>query len=171
MALTDSQRKAKESAELEILITNVMSAMRRNNIDAVNSALRKVDDFRSWSTFDDLVRQAGEVLDKATDDLIDDAIGELGVLVGKLDAAGASFKNATEIAKTGKKELLLPLLAANAAKSLEFITQFEAGVTKLLSDMEAINDMDVDSIKDVGEAVKAVKQVVEDLKSKVEAVS
>ncbi len=171
MALTDTQRKMKESAELELLITGVMGAMRRNNINAVNSALQKVDDFRSDSTFADLVSRAGEVLDTATDDLIDDGIGKLGTLVGKLDVAGETFKQAAELAETGQKELLLPMLAANAAKTLELFTEFQAGVEKLQSDLEAIDDLNVESIIDIVNAVKIAKSTMNDLKDKVEAIA
>ena len=63
------------------------------------------------------------------------------------------------------------MLAATTAKAYETFTELLAGAEKLQSNMEAVNDINVDSIKGLSDGIKLVKKSMEDLKDTLDQVS
>lgn len=165
MPLTIDQIKAKQTAELELLITAVMTELRKGESEAIESTLENLRNFRKKTSFPLLQQRANEALQAATSDLLDVALTELGELVAKLDPAGETFKRATEIAKTGEKELLFPMLAANAAKAIELFSEFKIATEKLEKELEGVEDISdlVGSLGNVKDILKSIKAKAEDL--------
>ena len=87
---------------------------------------------------------------------------DLSEIVAKLSPAGQIFKDAAQIANTGKKELLFPRLAATTAQALE---QFTALKTALDSVAESVDD--IGELGDIPDAAKNVLDALKTLKDSV----
>ena len=110
MTLTDAQLQEIENAELVVLIAALGDVKRRGDGAAITKARQKLDDFTSQSTFPDLQQVARDAFNLSIDTSVENFIQRIGEISDALAPAGAVLKSATEIAKSGKKNLLFPRL-------------------------------------------------------------
>lgn len=162
--MTDDELWLRDKARLELLISELMEVVHGNAGGSPSEQLDRLTAFMSKTTFEDLQEQASKAHDAASSDSIEQAQADLSKIVAKLSPAGQIFKDAAQIAKSGKKELLFPRLAATTAQALE---QFSAlkkaidSVAESVDDIEELGDIP-DAAKNVLDALKTLKDSVKE---------
>jgi hypothetical protein len=162
MTLSEEEIKIQHTAKLEALITDVMAARRSGDNERINATLEALGQFRLDTPFIELQKKAEEARKGATKEILKEALEKLAEIVANLSSAGEIFKSATLIAETGRKELLLPRLAATASHTLEIFSQLEDSVKAVKKQIASLEELG-----DVPDAVKAVSKALKNLKEKV----
>ena len=111
MALTDDELKALDTATLERLVAQLMTAIRSRNIAKLDRALDAMVDFSARTPFPELQVQAAKAQSAASKTIAEEALAELSAIADQMGSAEAGFKAAAKVAESGKKELLFPTLA------------------------------------------------------------
>jgi hypothetical protein len=166
MPLTVEEMRMADTARLEKLVADIMVAKRSAVQTKIDDALDALNDFITDTPFIDLQKSANDTLKAADVAQIEVALGELAAIAAKLDPAGEAFKSAAKIAASGKAELLFPRLAATASQSLEIFTELQNAATKLSAIPANVN-----SLKDLPDAIIAVKTALVALQAKVRTAS
>ena len=138
MSLTNRQRKAQARAELEALTANLMSARRREDAAAVEAARQALITFNT--PFPDLNREAEDAVAAAILVNLNDALDDLAIIAARLGPFGDVLKTAQEVARQGKKELLIPRLAASAAQALELFTVLRQAADTISEQLDAAGE-------------------------------
>jgi hypothetical protein len=162
MTLSVEELRIQHKAMLELLITDIMAARRIGNDDQINASLEAIADFRLDTPFLELQKRAKEAREVATHQIREAALNELAEIAARLGSAGETFKSASHIAATGRKDLLFPRLAATASQTLETFSQLETAVKAVEENVESAEELG-----DIPDAFKAAKNALEDLKGKV----
>jgi len=162
MTLSVEELRFQHKAILEVLIADIMAARRTGKDDEINAALEAIGEFRLDTPFIELQKRAKEVREVATHGIIEAALNELAEIAASLGSAGETFKSASHIAATGRKELLFPRLAATASQTLETFAQLETAVKAVEEKLESTDELGV-----IPDALKTVRSALEDLKEKI----
>jgi hypothetical protein len=165
MALTSEEKREKDEAKLEAMLADLTAAKVEKETGKVNAILDKLLEFKMATEFIDLQNIADKIVAAANIGQVSNAIDRLTEIAEELSGHGNTIKKARKMAATGKKELLLPRLAANAAQGLEVFKAMQDVVEKL----EAAGNAG-----DLGEVKTAVDEVLAALntvKEKAEAIS
>lgn len=160
--MTDEELKLRDRARLELLISEVMEVVHGGAGGSPSDQLERLSAFKSETTFEDLQEQASKARDAASNDSIEIAQADLSEIVAKLSPAGQIFKDAAQIARTGKKELLFPRLAATTAQALEHFAALKTAIDRVAESL--------DDVGELGDVPNAAKNVLDALKSLKDAV-
>ena len=161
MALTAAERKSVETAELEKLTADLMKAMRENNSPGRQAALDALLQFSTRATDPELAQGALDTGDAVAGALMKEGLAKLRKIAGEMAPLTAVFADAANIAKTGKKELFIPRLAATAATLLETVTAIKEAADKVKTEVDSI-----DELGDVPDALDKVVAALENLQNK-----
>lgn len=161
LSLTEQLRVRKQT-ELEQILTRLLTAKQQGNQASMQQLRAQLDAFRGSTNDSDLQEQATKAFEASILSSLDTAMNDLAAVADKLSGAGAQFKQAAQIAQTGKKELLVPRLAATAASSLEILTVLQTTFDNLeapggLGDLKTIVNNATTALRQVKEQAEAIQ--------------
>ena len=139
MPLSNRQNRTKARAELAALVTNLMSARRRNDAVAATAARQALIDFTT--PFLDLADEAEDAVAAAILANLNHAMDELTEISARLGPFGEMFKTAQKVARQEKKELLIPQLSASAAQAVELFTLLHQSADTISEQLGEANDL------------------------------
>jgi len=158
----EQEARLRDETRLEEAITKARSAVLSGSDDEIDAALTELNDFRFSTPFVELQQRAQSIHEKLSNGLVDDALEEMNEVVTELQPAGKIFKDAADIADSGKKELLIPRLAATAEHALSVFKSLQDAVEKVgdaLDDVDELGDIP-DALKGANDALATLKEAV-----------
>ena len=164
MTLTVEECRIRDTAQLEELVAEMMSAVRRGDKTNIDTALGALTSFRIATPFAELQDGADAAATKATGDMVEAALGNLADIVTQISPAGEVFRSAARIAASGKSELLIPRLAASTAQCMELFTALQKATTTIAQNVGSTK-----TLKAVPQSVDAVRVALADLQTKIKA--
>ena len=173
MALTETERIAVERARLDLLLAELEAAQRRkrdgdgNANQSIKDATDALINFQTDTEFpSELAPIAQAAVMSSAGLLADIALDNLAAVAATLSPFGEAFKQARETAKSGKKDLFFPQLAAAAAQLVEVFQAIKETAEKISAEIAAaggaqnIDDLK-DSIGNILDALDALRSEVE----------
>lgn len=159
----EQEARLRDDTRLEATVTKARSAILSGSDDEIDATLTALNDFRFSTPFVELQQRAQSIHEKLSDELIDDALEEMNEIYTELQPAGKIFKDAVDIAESGKKELLIPRLAATAEHAWSVFITLQDAVDKVGDALD-----DVDELGDIPDAFAAAKNALAALKEAID---
>lgn len=164
---SEQERRILEEAELERLIANAMATVDTSSARRTENSRAALRRFRDEiTTFLDLQKKADRAIATVNAAQVDESRRQLAAIAEELSDSGEVFAAAATIARSGKASLLFPRLAATASSTLELIKEFQKAADRIRE-----SDLDIDGLNELKTALSTVKDSLNTLKAKAEAIS
>lgn len=160
--LTKAERRQLERIQLENLILE-LQAIKRDGGD-IHPIIARMENLtlRSISALE----KRNEIITATALEDLEDAIDTLGDILEELGPVGKALEEATEIAKTGKKELFLPSLASAMEQVVALVEAMKEGVDNVSGELKDLGKED--DVKGILSALKSILDAAKDTKKRVE---
>jgi len=160
---TLEEKRIIDSSNLDTLISKLMEAVQKNDINKVERLKDEINSFKIDTFFVDLQKRAREAVDDVSFGQIEAATTELSAIAARIFSFSDAIKVATKIAEESKANLLLPMLASQSGRMLQIVSALKKASENVKGELENIQGYD-----EIPSAINNTMDSIKNLQSKVE---